>query len=70
MITKTKKIEHRETDRIGILTCPRCKSKQKTEIPDNKCLLSYNCKKCKNMIESIKKCCVFCEYGNIKCKLN
>jgi hypothetical protein len=52
---------------IGDLTCPKCGHKQKMEIPTSTCQAFYKCEGCGKIIMAEKSCCVFCDFGTIKC---
>lgn len=57
-----------EENKLGKVTCPKCKNSQKIEIPNDKCIMFYKCEKCGEMIKPKgDDCCVFCSYGDKKC---
>lgn len=52
---------------MATLSCPKCKSKEDMNIPEGKCQLFYTCKACKQLIQAVNGCCVFCDYGSEPC---
>lgn len=53
--------------KFGNVICPECKFKQSVEIPAQRCQALYRCEHCRKIIRAVKTCCVFCEYGDVKC---
>lgn len=52
----------------AILTCPKCHSQQKVEMPTNACQYFYKCESCGEMLTPKEgDCCVFCSYADTKC---
>jgi len=50
------------------ITCPFCGYKKVEKMPEDSCLIFYECEKCKKIIKPIAgDCCVFCSYGSVKC---
>ena len=49
------------------LKCTKCGYIERIEIPSNKCLQFYKCKRC-DYLMSAKSCCVICDYSDKKCK--
>lgn len=55
------------------ITCPKCSHLQEIEIPMDRCLASYKCNNCKEMISvpnGSKNCCVICEFSNKRCPVS
>lgn len=51
-----------------MLTCPKCNTQQKANIPTNACQHFYKCQKCGEMLKPKSgDCCVFCSYADTKC---
>ena len=51
-------------------TCTKCGNKKETDVPQDRCLASYKCEKCKEIIsvpKESKDCCVICEYSDKRC---
>lgn len=54
----------------GVLTCPKCSTKQRKEIPLNACVPFFLCNSCKETIVAKDvDCCVFCSYSDRQCPL-
>jgi len=50
------------------ITCPFCGYTANEKLPEEYCLIKYNCLKCnKNIYPKEGDCCVFCSYGTHKC---
>jgi len=50
------------------LTCPMCGNITKEVMPENYCLIMYQCKNCDKIIKPMAgDCCVFCSHGSVKC---
>lgn len=50
------------------LTCPKCSTKQKVEMPTDACQHFYECTNCNEMLKPKEgDCCVFCSYADSKC---
>lgn len=55
-------------DLQSIIKCPECGAQAKETMPENQCVVSYQCSKCKAVLRPKDgDCCVFCSYGTIKC---
>lgn len=56
---------------IANLKCPYCGYIMKVKIPENQCLVFWQCEKCHKIITTPKdKCCVICAYSDKKCPLS
>lgn len=52
----------------SIITCPNCGFKKPELMPEDSCLILYECENCKTNLKPMKgDCCVFCSYGSVKC---
>ena len=50
------------------ITCPFCGFTANEKLPEEYCLIKYNCPKCnKNIYPKEGDCCVFCSYGTHNC---
>jgi hypothetical protein len=50
------------------LTCPECRTKTTSTMPDDACVFFFECPKCKTLLRPLQgDCCVFCSYGDHKC---
>ena len=50
------------------ITCPECGDIVKEEMPNEVCVISYECRNCEKLIfAQTNKCCVFCSYGDTQC---
>ncbi|MCL4416897.1 MAG: hypothetical protein M1308_23055 [Actinobacteria bacterium] len=57
-----------KTKTEALLTCPKCSTKQKVDMPTNACQYFYKCISCNEIIKPKEgDCCVFCSYADIKC---
>ncbi len=54
----------------GTVTCPKCRGKQKMEIPTKACIPFYTCNSCGKLIEARNNCCIFCDFGDRKCPVS
>lgn len=53
------------------LKCPECGFTEELEIPKNKCLAFYKCKKCSHLMRAGEgACCVICAYSDKKCEVS
>ncbi len=52
----------------SIIKCPYCGFEKEETMPTDSCTSSYECTKCKKIMEPKEgDCCVFCTYGSVKC---
>ncbi|HSE60347.1 MAG TPA: GDCCVxC domain-containing (seleno)protein [Nitrospiraceae bacterium] len=57
-----------ETVNRCVLTCPHCGTGTEQEMPENACVVFFQCPSCKSVLRPLSgDCCVFCSYGNVKC---
>jgi len=50
------------------LTCPNCGTQEELKMPEDRCMILYQCKKCNLIFRPLTgDCCVFCSYGDTKC---
>lgn len=50
------------------ITCPKCGHKKTEKMPEDVCVITYTCEKCKVQLHPKDgDCCVFCTYGTHKC---
>ncbi|RMF05436.1 hypothetical protein D6764_04700 [Candidatus Woesearchaeota archaeon] len=54
-------------DEWGTLKCPFCGHEQRMRVPQTSCQAFYKCSGCGKVVAAEKECCVFCEYGDVKC---
>ncbi|MHA1978973.1 MAG: GDCCVxC domain-containing (seleno)protein [Candidatus Hodarchaeales archaeon] len=53
---------------ISKVTCPNCGHKTDNQMPENQCILFYECPNCQSVLRPQDgNCCVFCSYGDVKC---
>lgn len=54
--------------RLGVISCPECRSSAEEEIPANACLFFWVCPGCGALLRpEAGECCVFCSYGDRPC---
>jgi hypothetical protein len=52
----------------SVLKCPKCDFEKEETMPENYCLIFYECEKCKTTLKpKTGDCCVFCSYGTVPC---
>ena len=52
----------------SIITCPECGASREEMMPTDRCLVTYTCTGCGEVIKPKKgDCCVFCSYGTNPC---
>ena len=50
------------------LTCPQCGHVKAEEMPEDYCLVLYECAKCGSAIRPEPgDCCVFCSFADVRC---
>ncbi len=50
------------------LTCPKCGYRKQEHIPENACIVSYDCGQCGFTLRPVGfDCCVFCAFGSVVC---
>ena len=50
------------------VTCPHCGHRQSETMPENACVILYDCKGCGASLRPLEEdCCVFCSYGSVPC---
>ncbi|PLX40679.1 MAG: hypothetical protein C0605_06165 [Hyphomicrobiales bacterium] len=50
------------------MTCPECGHSHDAAMPENACVMEYECPACKAMLKPKQgDCCVFCSYGTVPC---
>jgi hypothetical protein len=50
------------------ITCPHCAHKQLERMPDDACVVFYECTGCGQMLRPVgTDCCVFCSFGDVPC---
>jgi hypothetical protein len=63
-----KNINKNEVAGQSMITCPECGHQKMETMPEDVCLLKYNCEKCQTELRPQNNdCCVFCSYGSHKC---
>ena len=51
-----------------VLTCPECGREQAATIPDDACVIAYECTGCNATLRPLEgDCCVFCSYAVDPC---
>ena len=54
--------------KTAMIKCPNCDKKSRINVPIDSLLNYFDCKKCKQKIETpIMKCCIICAFSNKKC---
>jgi hypothetical protein len=52
----------------SVLTCPICGQAKREMMPNNACLVFFECEACKAMLRpKAGDCCIFCSYGSVQC---
>jgi len=52
----------------AIITCPTCGTKTEGEIPEDACLIFWDCPACRTTLRPKPgDCCVFCSYADRRC---
>ena len=52
----------------GRLTCPGCQHVITAPMPDDACVVFFECLGCKTILRPLPgDCCVFCSYGDHEC---
>lgn len=52
----------------SLLVCPQCHHQYQVEMPEDSCVISFDCERCANVLQSNSgDCCVFCSYGSVPC---
>ena len=52
----------------SVITCPHCGHSKEEAMPENACVVAYECTGCGVDITPVEgSCCVFCSYGTEKC---
>lgn len=52
----------------SVVTCPECGFQQKQKMPENACVIFYECPNCHAVLRPKQgDCCVFCSYGDVPC---
>lgn len=50
------------------ITCPNCGHSETETMPDESCLIFYDCKSCHAVLRPQPgDCCIFCSYGTVRC---
>ena len=50
------------------LTCPECRAKTTSTMPEDACVFFFECPTCKVLLRPLPgDCCVFCSFGDHKC---
>ena len=50
------------------ITCPACQQAASATMPDDRCVVSYECPSCGTTLRPLAgDCCVFCSYGDKRC---
>jgi transposase-like protein len=50
------------------LTCPKCGHQKQETMPENACVVSYECEACGSTLRPLgTDCCVFCSFGSVSC---
>lgn len=50
------------------LTCPSCGQSFSETMPENQCVIAYECPGCQVLLQPKPgDCCVFCSYGDKRC---
>ncbi len=50
------------------LLCPRCGQRSEETMPEDHCLVVYDCPACgARLTPKPPDCCVFCSYGSVPC---
>lgn len=53
------------------IKCPFCEKRQRVLVPEDKCLVTHECKYCKKtIIPPVHNCCIICAYSKIKCPVS
>ena len=52
----------------SLLVCPHCHHQRQVEMPQDSCLISFDCERCDNILQpNSGDCCVFCSHGSVPC---
>ncbi|MGE0652546.1 MAG: GDCCVxC domain-containing (seleno)protein [Alphaproteobacteria bacterium] len=53
---------------LSLLTCPICGFAKIEHMPEDSCLVVYECSSCGEVLRPRSgQCCVFCSYGSVPC---
>jgi hypothetical protein len=53
---------------LSVITCPECIFQKEEKMPENYCLMKYQCTNCGRILTPKPgDCCVFCSFGTEKC---
>lgn len=56
------------TQHLSIVTCPACGCQVEEHMPDDHCVVVWNCPDCgRTLRPKAGDCCVFCSYGTVPC---
>ena len=52
----------------GQITCPKCQTRTRAEMPEDACVHVFECPECRTLLRPLSgDCCVFCSYGDVRC---
>jgi hypothetical protein len=52
----------------SVITCPNCRHSESETMPTDRCLVVYECTRCKVLLRPYPgECCVFCSFGSMQC---
>jgi len=50
------------------ITCPHCAHRKMERMPENVCVVFYDCAGCGRLLRPLgSDCCVFCSFGDVPC---
>ena len=53
---------------ISTVRCPRCGFQSQEQMPQDFCMIRYQCKNCGFIMTPKEgKCCIFCSFGDVPC---